>query len=622
MKINVISLLATLSLLASACGPKDGEYTFRLLTTNDVHGHYFDSLYVSEGTSGSLMSVAWYADSIRVADGAENVILLDAGDCLQGDNAAYYYNYVDTVSKHIFARMVEHVGYDAIVVGNHDIETGHPVYDRLVETMDVPFLAANAIRTDNGKPYFDEYVTLKRHGLNITIIGFTNPNIKSWLSPLLWSGMEFESLLPDFAQKTVDRIRAKEKSDVVIVAVHAGTGRGDGSQLESQGLDLFNSLEGVDFVVCAHDHRPVVHQTDSICLINAGSHCNMLGSGTVTLKVEGGKVVEKTLSAGLMRLDKSKVDKEMQVLFRPEYEAVKAFTLKEVGRLNTDLRTRDAYVGMSDYLNLIHTLSLEATDAQISFAAPLTFNGHIKAGTLVYNDLFTIYPFENQLFEVKMTGAEIKTYLEHSYDGWINTLDAGQKHVLKIFERADPRTGQSRWSFETPTYNFDSAAGLIYDVDVTKPFGERIMIRSLADGSAFDESADYKVAMTSYRASGGGELMRKAGVDTDRIDERVTGYYPEIRNSLYDYLVEHGEIDSATISDASLIGQWRFIPEKKAQAALTRDMELLFSDHSVSYRVLQKSQKLAAGEDAGTDGSGLVSQLRELDGSVAVDDVE
>lgn len=577
MKINVISLLAALALLASACGPKDGEYTFRLLTTNDVHGHYFDSLYVSEGISGSLMSVAWYADSIRVVDGAENVILLDAGDCLQGDNAAYYYNYVDTVSKHIFARMVEHVGYDAIVVGNHDIETGHPVYDRLVETMDVPFLAANAIRTDNGKPYFDEYVTMKRHGLNITVIGFTNPNIKSWLSPLLWSGMEFESLLPDFAQKTVDRIRAKEKSDVVIVAVHAGTGRGDGSQLESQGLDLFNSLEGVDFVVCAHDHRPVVHQTDSICLINAGSHCNMLGSGTVTLKVEGGKVVEKTLSAGLMRLDKNKVDKDMQALFRPDYEAVKAFTLKEVGRLNTDLRTRDAYAGMSDYLNLIHTLSLEATDAQISFAAPLTFNGHIKAGTLVYNDLFTIYPFENQLFEVKMTGAEIKTYLEHSYDGWINTLDADQKHVLKIFERADPRTGQSRWSFGTPTYNFDSAAGLIYDVDVTRPSGERIMIRSLADGSAFEESAEYKVAMTSYRASGGGELMRKAGIDTDRIDERVTGYYPEIRNILYDYLVEHGEIDSATISDASVIGQWRFIPEKKAQAALTRDMELLFS---------------------------------------------
>ena len=141
-------------MLSSCCGPKDGEYTFRLLTTNDVHGRYFDSLYVEDGTTSSLANVAWYVDSIRVAEGVDNVILLDAGDCLQGDNAAYYYNYVDTLSKHLYARMVEYIGYDAVVVGNHDIETGHKVYDRLVKTMDVPLLAANAIRTDNGKAYF------------------------------------------------------------------------------------------------------------------------------------------------------------------------------------------------------------------------------------------------------------------------------------------------------------------------------------------------------------------------------------------------------------------------------------------------------------------------------------
>ena len=93
--------------LTSCCGPKDGEYTFRLLTVNDVHGHYFDSLYVSDDTQNSLLSVAYYADSIRVADGAENVLLIDTGDCLQGDNAAYYFNYVDTESEHIFARMTE-----------------------------------------------------------------------------------------------------------------------------------------------------------------------------------------------------------------------------------------------------------------------------------------------------------------------------------------------------------------------------------------------------------------------------------------------------------------------------------------------------------------------------------
>lgn len=575
MKNIIYSIVAAAALLASCCGPKDGEYTFRVLTTNDIHGRYFDSLYVTDRTSNALTNVSWYADSIRVADGADNVILIDAGDCLQGDNAAYYFNYADTVSKHLFARMMEYVGYDAVVVGNHDIETGHPVYDRIRRTMDVPFLAANAIRTDNGKPYFQEYVTLKRHGLKITVIGFTNPNIRSWLSPILWEGMTFESLLP-MVQESVDRIVAKEKSDVVIVAVHAGTGEGDGSQLESQGLDLFNSLHGVDFVICAHDHRPVVHKNDSLCLINAGSHCRNLGFGTVKVKVENGKVVSKTLDAELLPVDKNNVDKQMQQTFRQEFEAVKAFTLKEVGELKTELRTRDAYRGMSDYMNLIHTLSIGCSPAQISFAAPLTFNGFVKEGTLVYNDLFTIYPYENQLFVVKMTGKEIKDYLEFSYDSWINTIDSADDHVLKIVNAADPRTGQSRWSFVNRSYNFDSAAGLIYKVDVTKPVGQRVLIESLADGTSFDEASEYNVAMTSYRASGGGGLMTAAGVDTERINDRVIEYYPEIRNILYDYLLENKVIDTAHTGDRNVIGEWRFIPEDLASKALDKDMELLF----------------------------------------------
>ena len=562
--------------VCACCGPKDGEYTFRILTTNDVHGHYFDSLYVTDGTANALTNISWYADSIRRAEGAENVILLDAGDCLQGDNAAYYFNYIDTTSKHIFARMVEYIGYDAVVVGNHDIETGHRVYDRMVETMKVPFLAANALRTDDGCPYFREYVTLKRHGINITVIGFTNPNIKGWLSPLLWEGMTFESLVP-MAQEVVDRVKVEEKSDVVIVAVHAGTGEGDGASIESQGMDLFKSLRGVDFVVCAHDHRPVVHKNDSICLINAGSHCRNLGFGTVTLKVENGKVVSKTLDAELMGVDKRNVDTDMQEMFRSDFEAVKAFTLKEVGELRTDLRTRDAYSGMSDYVNLIHTLSLGCTPAQISFAAPLTFNGFIKAGTLVYNDLFTIYPFENQLFVVKMTGKEIKDCLEYSYDQWINTISSAEEHLLKITDEPDPRTGQKRWSFVNRSYNFDSAGGLVYDVDVTKPYGERVIIISLADGSPFDESAEYNVAMTSYRASGGGDILREgAGIDTDRIADRVVEYYPEIRDILYDYLVRNGEIDPAKIGERQVIGEWKFVPESIAAKAMDHDMLLLF----------------------------------------------
>ena len=569
-------LAALLSVAAVSCGPEDGEYTFRILSTNDVHGRYFDSTYVSDRTRQSLLSVSWYVDSLRNSAGKENVILIDAGDCLQGDNAAYYFNYVDTLSEHLYARMVDYMGYDAVVVGNHDIETGHPVYDRIVNQMSTPFLAANALRTGSSEPYFREYVIVKRHGLKIAVLGFTNPNISNWLSPKLWEGMEFRSLLP-FVQETVDRVRTKERPDVVVVAVHSGTGAGDGKQYESQGLDLFKSLSGVDFVICSHDHRPVVLQNDSIALINAGSHCRNIGHGQITLKVKKGNVVSKSLSAGLINVDKNNTDEAMRTMFQDDYEAVKAFTLEEVGELKADLITRDSYCGMSDYMNLIHTISLGCAPARISFAAPLTFNGYVKAGTLVYNDLFTIYPFENQLYVVKMTGKEIKDYLEYSYDLWINTYDKETLHLLKIADAPDPRTGQANWSFVNRFYNFDSAGGLVYEVDVTRPSGERVVVRSMADGTPFALDAEYDVAMTSYRASGGGGIMRNgAGVDTDRIEERTVAYYPEIRDLLYDYLKKNGSIDPEVIGNPAVIGRWNFVPYEEAEKALDKDMKLLF----------------------------------------------
>lgn len=576
MRLNSFFLLPVL-FSAAACGPRDGEYTIHLFTTNDVHGTYFDSTYVSERTRPSLMAVSHYVDSVRAASGEENVIFIDAGDCLQGDNAAYYYNYVDTVSRHLYARIAEYMGYDAIVAGNHDIETGHNVYDRIMREMDVPFLAANAVRTDNGRPYFQDYVIVRRHGLKIAILGFTNPGIPGWLSEELWSGMEFRSLLP-YVQEYVDKVISEERPDVVVAAVHSGTGNGDGSMLESQGLDLFRTLRGVDFLVCSHDHRPYVAQNDSICLINSGSHCRNIGHGTVRITVKGGKCTARSLSAELIPVRKEAVDAEMEALFRKDYDAVRAFTLKPVGELDTELLTRDAYRGMCPYMDLLHTVSLSVPEADISFAAPLTFNGRVGAGTILYNDLFTIYPFENQLFVVRMTGKEIKDYLEYSYDTWINTVDDEKDgHLLKIVREPDPRTGQDRWSFVGRAYNFDSAGGLVYTVDVTMPAGGRVSVKSLADGSPFSEDAEYNVAMTSYRASGGGSLMEEgAGIDAAEVETRIVARYPEIRELVYGYILENGGIYAEKIKAPAVTGGWSFIPESISGPMLERDMALLF----------------------------------------------
>lgn len=526
----------------------------------------------------SLYGVKYVVDSIRTVEGQDNVLFVDAGDIVQGDNAAYYFNYVDTLTPHIYPRMAKYMGYDAVVLGNHDIEAGHPVYDRLVKEMKaegIPLLAGNAVRNDNGQRYFPIYTIVKRHGLKIAILGYDNANIAGWLPERLWSGMKFQSLIP-LVQQDVDMVVAKEKPHLVIVAVHTATGDGDGKALESQGLDLMKTLHGVDFLVCSHDHRPKVVESDTLCLINAGSHSRFVGHGKIEFSVKKGKVLDKKLSADLLPVDQRKIDQEMAAKFHDDFVAVKKFTTTKVGDLKVDLLTRDAYVGMSPYLNLIHTLSLENTPAQISFAAPLTFNGAVKAGTLVYNDLFTVYPFENQMYVIKMTGKEIKDYLEASYDLWINTISKPTDHVLNIAPRSDARTGSQSWSFVERSYNFDSAGGLIYTVDVRKPRGERVNIESLVGGEPLDPAKTYNVALTSYRASGGGGLMVKAGVDTGKIEERIVEIYPEFRKILYDYLLEKGSIDPEVIGDPKLIGSWRFVPEDIAGPALQRDMELVF----------------------------------------------
>ena len=573
MKHHMIPALAAVLLLALSCS---SDKTLHIVTTGDVHGSWFDQPYVDGGgTKTSLMSVNAWVDSLRRAAGPKNVLLLDAGDCLQGDNAAYYYNYVDTTGTHLFTELVSYMKYDAVTVGNHDIETGHAVYDKLAAELaarKIPFLGGNAVRNDNGEPYFPVYKTFRRGGMKVAVLGFTNPNMKAWLAEPVWSGMQFVSLIP-CVQEWVDRVRAKERPDLVVVVVHSGSGAGDGSMLESQGLDLLDTLQGVDVLVTSHDHRPLVKEKDGTWLINGGARAGYVGHAVVAAQKRGGKL-SKEITGEYVRMDKGKVDAAMEEHFRPAFEKVRAFTLQPVGELAMELRTRDAYTGMSDYINLVHTVQLSVPEAQISFAAPLTYNGTVKAGGVIYNDMFTIYPFENQLNVVRLTGQEIKDYLEYSYDHWIQTPG---RHVLKIVDTPDARTGAPRWSFVGRSYNFDSAAGLVYTVDVTRPAGSRIQIKSLADGSAFDPQAWYNVAMTSYRASGGGDIIIKgAGVPEEEVDARVVNRYPEIREIIYQYFKKHGTVDAALVGDPAVLGEWHFVPEKLAGPMLDADMKLIF----------------------------------------------
>ncbi len=534
-----------------------------------MHGAWFAQNYTDLSPRPSLMAVKSYADSIRTLYGEDNVLLLDAGDCLQGDNAAFYGNYEDTHGRHLFARLAAYAGYDAVTVGNHDIEAGPAVYGRVEKDLaryGIPLLAANAVKA-GGKSYFRDYAVFRRAGLKVLVMGFTNANIKAWLPEEKWVGMDFRSL-EGFAQRRLDRATAKEKPDVVVVVAHSGTGRGDGSVLENQGLDLLNSLRGVDVLICGHDHRPYVENRDSICLLDAGSKASRLGHATISADYDGGVRTSVRTEAELIRIEASRTDSAMAAAFAPDFEAVRGWTLRPVGRISEDIRTRDAIGGQCFYTDLIHKVQLDATGAQVSFAAPLTYDGSVLRGDVKYSDLFVIYPFENTLVTMRLYGREIVDYLEYSYDNWICKYDG--THVLRMEEG-----NGGRWRLCSPTFNFDSAGGINYSVDINGHFGTRVEVSSMADGRPFEPDSLYTVAMTSYRASGGGDLLLKGcHLLKEELPERAdAASWPDIRSLVEGFIARYPVLEPEHCSG---VGTWKFVPDDQAAGAFEADMGLIF----------------------------------------------
>jgi 2',3'-cyclic-nucleotide 2'-phosphodiesterase/3'-nucleotidase len=176
----------------------------------------------------------------------------------------------------------------------------------------------------------------------------------------------------------------------------------------------------------------------------------------------------------------------------------------------------DALFGPSSMLSLIHNVQLDLTGAQISFTAPLSIYTVLQEGPLLVSDMFKLYRFENMLYRMDLTGAEIDGFLEHAVGSWFNTMSGPGDHLLQF--RSDQ---PGRLAF--PYYNCSSAAGIDYTVDVTRASGNRVSIQSLSDGTPYDESLTYSVAVNSYRGSGGGgHLTTGAGIAKEELSDRIS----------------------------------------------------------------------------------------------------
>lgn len=558
----------------------------RIVQTSDVHGSFFPYDFTNrKPTSGSLARVSTYVDSLRKSYG-KNLILLDNGDILQGQPSCYFYNYLQTNDQNVAASIMNYMKYDAQTIGNHDIETGHIVYDKWMHELKSPTLGANMINTETNRPYVSPYTILVRNGVKIAILGLITPAIPKWLDESLWKNLRFDNMLTS-ARYWLGVLQKKEQPDIIIGLFHSGRDGGiiTDQYEENASLRIAREIPGFDLILFGHDHASfnetiINSKGEKVTCLDPSNNARLLSDAEITLVVDKNKkqrkdkksIISKNVKGELVDISHIDINQTFMKHFQPQIELINQFVDRKIGKIQNTIYSRDSYFGCAPFTDLIHDIQLRVTNADISFTAPLTFDSKINKGDIYVADLFNLYKFENQIYTVKMTGEEIRKYLEMSYDLWINTMKTPDDHIMLLNEKEND--DQQRYKFKNLAFNFDSAAGIDYEVDVTKPYGQKIHIIGISNGKPFDLSSTYSVAMNSYRANGGGELITKgAGISEERLKHRIV--YKSDKDQRY-YLMEW--IEKTHIIDPQPHHNWRFVPESWTHDALIKDKNLIFGE--------------------------------------------
>ena len=545
----------------------------KIIHTTDVHGNFFPYDFINScKRNGSLARVSTYVKRLRKEYG-ERLILLDGGDILQGQPTCYYCNYINTEKTNVAARVINLMEYDAQTIGNHDIETGHKVYDKYCLETNCDILAANAIDINSLKPYFKPYKMMEIDGLRIAIIGMLTPTISHWLNENLWSGMKFEGI-PESMDKWTRHVREVEHANIVIGLFHSGFegGINDNGIRENQSIETAANVAGIDLILCGHDHRlkkttQTFGYTKKINIINPSSNANYISESTITAnRTQSGWQLDG-IESNIVNVEDETPDEEFLSHFTEDIEEVKKYVNRIIGTIEKSIFTKDSFFGPAPFSDFIHDVQMETTGADISLNAPLQFDACIKKGEIHVSDMFNLYTYENQLYTIRMSGKEIHDLLEMSYRQWVDTMKSKDDHIMLMNQ-----DNNGRYHWQNLAFNFDSAAGIDYEVDVTKENGHKVKILRMSDGRPFNEDKTYIVAMNSYRGNGGGELLTKgAGIPLEEIKSRIEHISEkDQRRLLMEYIESHSHINPQAHKN------WKFIPTEWTEHAISRDRNLLF----------------------------------------------
>jgi len=561
--------------------------TIKVIETSDVHGHFFPYDFMEKRPlKGTLSRVSTYVQRQR-QQFPQRLLLIDNGDILQGQPCSYWSNFVMPHDENLAASVVNYMGYDAQTIGNHDIEPGHAVYDKWIREVRCPSLGANIVHQDTGKPYVQPYSIHYVDGVKIAILGMLTPAIPHWLHRDIWQGLEFEEMVA-CARKWVRHIQQHERPDLIFGLFHSGLDGGivTDRYAENATADVARQVPGFDIIFFGHDHQ--VHhewitntQGQRVLCLDPSCYAHNVAEATITLTFNHGRLEDKQIQGSIVSIDEEAIDQQMTAHFQDKIDTIQRYVQQPIGTFENPIYTRDSFFGNSAFSDLIHNLQLKITGADVSLNAPLSFNATIPAGVVTMADMFKLYRFENLLYVLWMKGSELHRHLEMSYALWTNTMQSPDDHIMLLNDQA--REDQQRAGFRNYTFNFDSAAGIDYEVDVTKPQGNKVNILRMSNGQPFSEERWYRVVMNSYRANGGGELLTLgAGIPMDSLERRII--YKSERDQRH-YLTE--EIKRMGKVSPKPNHNWRFVPEAWAKPAIERDRQHIFGNYDHGDRFLK-----------------------------------
>ncbi|MEO7041479.1 MAG: 5'-nucleotidase C-terminal domain-containing protein [Gemmatimonadaceae bacterium] len=505
----------------AACSP-GATVSLRIAATTDVHGHirgwdYYDN---RPDPLRGLARAATIVDSVRTANPGR-VLLVDAGDMLQGTPLTYFAARVSKTRINPIVAAMNAMHYDAATIGNHEFNYGVPYLDTAAAQARFPLLAANATRRGSSQAY-PAFTIVRRDGVAVGIVGATTPGSNLWdASNLGHAGVQVEDIVP--AVRAAVAAVKQSGADVIVVVLHSGLNEPSSYDTAATKLPGENvsarvaaEIPGINVLVYGHSHRENSGQLIGRTLVvqpkNWATSVAVV-SVPVTCGTDG-RWIPSTAASTLVQSFGHAEQDTVKAAVEQSHEETIAYVSSTIGTTPDAWRSDSARMAPTGLTGFIMDVERRGAHADIASTAAFDLRAHLGPGPITVAQVAQLYPYDNTLRAIRITGAQLKAYLEYS-NKYYKTNAAGA--LL-------PDTSVAG-------YNFDVVSGVNYTVDVTRPVGQRVRTLTF-HGTNVAPTDTFIMALNNYRQSGGGgyAMLRDAPVVYDKQQDIRQLLIEEVQN--------------------------------------------------------------------------------------------